>query len=84
MSDEMELSEEEKKILLKTARSSILEEFREGEVEKVNYKAFPKLKMELGAFVTLKINDELRGCIGFMIAQKPLFDTIVEVSKHSC
>ena len=72
----MELSEEEKKILLKTARSSILAEFSEGEVEKVNYKAYPKLKMELGAFVTLKIKDDLRGCIGFMIAQKPLFDTI--------
>ena len=79
----MELSKEEKEILLKAARSSILAEFSEGEVEKVNYKAYPKLKMELGAFVTLKIKDDLRGCIGFMIAQKPLFDTIVEVAKHS-
>lgn len=79
----MELSSEEKNILLRTARESILEVFGEGEVNKINYNAFPKLKMELGAFVTLKIKDKLRGCIGFIIAQKPLFDTIIEVAKHS-
>lgn len=79
----MELSIEEKEILLKAARESILAEFSEGEVTKVDYKAYPKLKMELGAFVTLKINDQLRGCIGYIIAQKSLFETIVEAAKHS-
>ena len=57
----MELSTKEKEILLRAARESILEEFSEAEVARVDYKAFPKLKLELGAFVTLKINDELRG-----------------------
>lgn len=79
----MELSIEEKEILLKAARESILAEFSEGEVTKVDYKAYPRLKMELGAFVTLKINDQLRGCIGYIIAQKSLFETIVEAAKHS-
>jgi len=79
----MELSIEEKEILLKAARESILADFSEGEVTKVDYKAYPKLKMELGAFVTLKINDQLRGCIGYIIAQKCLFETIVEAAKHS-
>jgi len=79
----MELSIEEKEILLEAARESILAEFSEGEVTKVDYKAYPKLKMELGAFVTLKINDQLRGCIGYIIAQKSLFETIVEAAKHS-
>ena len=79
----MELLREEKEILLKVARESILAEFSEGEVTKVDYKAYPKLKMELGTFVTLKINDELRGCIGYITAQKPLFETIVEAAKHS-
>jgi hypothetical protein len=81
--EEMELSNDEKQILLKAARESILEEFSEGEVTKVNYKAYPKLKMELGAFVTLKLKGELRGCIGYIIAQKPLFETVVEAAKHS-
>jgi AmmeMemoRadiSam system protein A len=79
----MELSTEEKEILLKAARESILAEFSEGELTKVNYKAYPKLKMELGAFVTLHINNQLRGCIGYIIAQKALFETIVDAAKHA-
>lgn len=79
----MELTDEEKRILLNAARESILEEFSECDVSKVDYKAYPKLKMELGAFVTLHIDNELRGCIGYIIAQKPLFETIVEAAKHS-
>jgi len=81
--EEMELSIDEREILLKAARESILQEFSECDVTKVDYKAYPKLKMELGAFVTLKINEQLRGCIGYIIAQKPLFETIVEAAKHS-
>jgi len=81
--EEMKLSQEEKEILLRAARESILEEFSECDVSKVDYKAYPKLKMELGAFVTLHINNELRGCIGYIIAQKPLFETIVEAAKHA-
>jgi AmmeMemoRadiSam system protein A len=79
----MELSTEEKEILLKAARESILAEFSEGELTKVDYKAYPKLKMELGAFVTLHINNQLRGCIGYIIAQKALFETIFDAAKHS-
>jgi len=79
----MELSNEEKKILLIAARQSILQEFSECDVTKVDYKAYPKLKMELGAFVTLHIKNELRGCIGYIIAKKPLFEIIVEAAKHS-
>ena len=79
----MELTDDEKKILLKAARESILQEFSECDVTKVDYKAYPKLKMELGAFVTLHIKGDLRGCIGYIIAQKPLFEIIVEAAKHS-
>ena len=55
----MELSTDEKEILLRAARESILEEFGEGKLPTVDYKAHPKLKMELGAFVTLHINNQL-------------------------
>jgi len=79
----MELSSEEKNILLKAARQSILEEFSECDVTKIDYTAFPKLKMELGAFVTLHISKQLRGCIGYIITTKPLFETVVEAAKHS-
>src|SRR5512137_2111946 len=79
----MELSKEEKEILLKAARESILQEFSECDVTMDDYKAYPKLKTEFGAFVTLKIDEQLRGCIGYIIAKKPLFETIVEAAKHS-
>ncbi|MCU0364834.1 MAG: AmmeMemoRadiSam system protein A, partial [Ignavibacteriaceae bacterium] len=80
---EMELSEKEKIILLNAVRESILQEFSESDVTAIDYKAYPKLKMKLGAFVTLHINKQLRGCIGYIIANKPLFETIVEAAKHS-
>ncbi len=79
----MELSNEEKKILLNAARESILGMFNEAEVPHVNYDLYPILKKELGTFVTLKINDQLRGCIGFIIAHDPLFETVVEAAKHA-
>ena len=79
----MELSTEEKRILLKAARESILKEFDGAKLHKIDYKAYPKLEMELGAFVTIKIDNELRGCIGYIFAQKPLFETIIEAAKHS-
>ena len=33
-----------------------------------------------GAFVTLKKNDDLRGCIGYPLPFKPLYETIIEVA----
>lgn len=79
----MELSEDEKKILLRAARESILTMFDEGEDPEVDYDKYPKLKQELGAFVTLKIDEQLRGCIGFIIAHDPLFETVVDAAKHA-
>jgi uncharacterized protein len=79
----MELSNEEKKILLKAARESISAEFDEATVKLFNYTAYPKLKQELGTFVTLKINDQLRGCIGYIVGYQPLFDAVVDAAKQS-
>ncbi len=38
------------------------------------------LKEKRGAFVTLKKNGELRGCIGYIEAYKPLYQTIREMA----
>jgi len=35
-----------------------------------------KLKMHYGAFVTLKINGNLRGCIGRFISSDPLYEVV--------
>ena len=34
------------------------------------------LKRQLGAFVTLKINNNLRGCIGRFISTDPLYEVV--------
>ncbi len=34
------------------------------------------LKKQMGAFVTLKINGTLRGCIGRFISSDPLYDVV--------
>ena len=72
----MNISREEKNILLKAARQSIGSLFDGKEPDQPDYKKYPMLKEKLGAFVTLTINQELRGCIGYIIGRKPLFDTV--------
>ncbi len=77
----MELTNDEKELLLKAARQSILSAFGESEKPEINYSAYPLLKQKMGAFVTIKIDEELRGCIGYIIAIKPLFDTVCETAR---
>ena len=79
----MELSNEEKELLLKAARKSISSKFDATDIPQFDSAAYPNLKENLGAFVTLKINNNLRGCIGYIIGQKPLFDTVVEAAEQS-
>lgn len=79
----MELSTKEKDILLKAARESIRSLFEQAAPPIVDYKLHPGLKIKAGAFVTLKIRNELRGCIGFITSGQPLFETVCEVAKHA-
>jgi conserved hypothetical protein TIGR00296 len=73
------LNEEEKKLLLKLARQSITHYLKNGEMLKTE-PASPRLKQKRGAFVTLHVNGELRGCIGYPLPYKPLYLTIIEVA----
>lgn len=78
----MKLSDEEKRILLQIARKSIEEEFGK---TTVNFNQdFPEtLNLKCGVFVTLSIDDELRGCIGYIIGDKPLYELVYIVAKKS-
>jgi AmmeMemoRadiSam system protein A len=40
----------------------------------------PILRAERGAFVTLKVDGELRGCIGYPLPYKPLAETVAEMA----
>ncbi len=78
---EFDITPEEKKILLQTAREAIAAHL---EKRKPRYPAATgTLKKKCGAFVTLHKQDNLRGCIGFIIAAKPLIETVQEAAKSS-
>ena len=79
----MNISREEKNILLKAARQSISSLFDGKEPDQPDYKKYPLLKEKLGAFVTLTINQQLRGCIGYIIGREPLFDTVCSAAIHA-
>jgi len=79
----MEISEEEKKLLLSAARNSIKSFFDGEEYKPIDFNLYPGLKQNLGAFVTLKIDDTLRGCIGYVFSQESLYDTVCEAAKQS-
>jgi AmmeMemoRadiSam system protein A len=78
---EFQLTLEEKKILLQTARRAIAARL---EKRKPRYpRPTEKLKKKCGAFVTLHKHGDLRGCIGFVVASKPLIDTVAEAAQSS-
>ena len=72
------LTNEEKKILLTTARSGIEAKLKHSNVD------YPKptalLKEKCGAFVSLHNKQALRGCIGYITGIKPLIETIKEMA----
>jgi len=42
-----------------------------------------RLKENRGAFVTIKEKGQLRGCIGYIQAVKPLYETVKDVAKSA-
>ncbi|MCS7229257.1 MAG: AmmeMemoRadiSam system protein A [Candidatus Kryptonium sp.] len=78
----MNLTDEEKIELLRIARNSIVSVVNGGDLPEVEPKT-ENLKTPCGAFVTLTINDTLRGCIGYVEAVKSLAETVNEVAAKS-
>jgi hypothetical protein len=74
------LSMEEKRELLNLARKSIEQAVTGKTVEPLSVSASEALQRECGAFVTLHEAGNLRGCIGFTSAVKPLYRTVWETA----
>ena len=73
------LSEKDRKKLIEIAKTSVFNSV--AGKNKPEFKVSSEyLKQNCGAFVTLNKNGNLRGCIGYIVAQKPLYQTIEEVS----
>ena len=78
-SAETGLTAADKELLLKIARAEL--EARLDGREAPESLALPeRLKEERGAFVTIHKNGRLRGCIGYIEARKPLYETIKEMA----
>lgn len=76
---DFQLTNEEKKTLLTLARESIKEYLATGKRATLP-KETENLKTECGAFVTLHKKGRLRGCIGNMVGQGPLIETVREMA----
>jgi uncharacterized protein len=76
-----ELSENEKKFLKRIALLSIRSRFE----KEIEFPDPPNQKMteRLGAFVTLKKGGRLRGCIGHIIGDRPLWETIIKMAAQA-
>ena len=76
-SDEFIFSKKDKEQLFTIARNSIKAMLFENKKISIDDKQIPDaLKKSLGAFVTLKIDGVLRGCIGRFISSDPLYELV--------
>jgi AmmeMemoRadiSam system protein B/AmmeMemoRadiSam system protein A len=73
------LADDDKIFLLSLARKTIEGEFTGVEPD-IEIPASPLMSESRGAFVTLTKNGQLRGCIGYIEAVKPLIETIRQMA----
>ncbi len=72
---------EEQALIIDIAKACVDYSVKNRAKPKVDYKTVPPIFNEDGAvFVTLEKNGRLRGCIGDIIPQRPLIDSIIERS----
>jgi len=73
---------EEKKFLLKIARGSLDASVRKKHYEEPS-KIPPLLREKRGCFVTLTVNEALRGCIGYIEPVMPLYKAVIENAQNA-
>jgi len=74
------LDKDEQKFLLGLARQSITHYLETGEMLANPVVKNKKLEENRGAFVTLKMDNQLRGCIGYPLPVKSLVETVMEMA----
>ena len=81
---EFNLNVEEKVELLKIARRTISEYLSKKDLPEINEKTLPaNLLIPAGAFVSLKENGQLRGCIGSFNPDQPLYKVVQSMAIAS-
>lgn len=80
---EFSLSKDERKQLLKIVRRAVKSAVQDDDLYDPGDGKNQMLEMDRGAFVTLKINHQLRGCIGYTAASQPLKTTVRDAAIHA-
>lgn len=75
---QVEYSPEERRALLRLAHETILAALRKAKVDLSP--PSPHLGELRGAFTTLHLRGQLRGCVGYVFPVRPLWNTIVETA----
>lgn len=70
-----------KEVLLSLARAAIKSAFLNGKIDTSFVEEYPELQEQGASFVTLTQDGQLRGCIGSIIAHRPLLDDIIHNAK---
>lgn len=76
------MNDNAKRWLLKTARSSI-EQYLKNEKYMPDKPHYSELEEKSGVFVTLKKNDDLRGCIGYITGVEPLYSAVAAMAREA-
>lgn len=72
------LSSDESEFLIHLAKTSIESYLKYKKNFRIDYIQYPKLNLPCAVFVTLNIDDELRGCIGSMTPHMLMSDAVCE------
>ncbi len=84
---ELELTEDDKKQLLTLARKTIVYALRNRRVPQASELGFTisdATRCPRAAFVTLKKHSQLRGCIGDIFPQRPLYKSVIRNAINAC
>jgi AmmeMemoRadiSam system protein A len=76
------MNDSQKKILLKVARDTVEAMMNGVSIEK-SHSNDPELNAHCGCFVTLKNGEQLRGCIGQFVTERPVIEVVAEMAKAS-
>jgi AmmeMemoRadiSam system protein B/AmmeMemoRadiSam system protein A len=75
-----ELNQKEKNVLLKLARDTLVTYLNKQKLPEINLKEYninPRLIQNQGVFVTINKKGQLRGCIGYIKGQAPIYQAVV-------
>ena len=75
----MELSEQQRNTLLDLAYQTIVQYLKTREISAA-HPADPQLAQPAGAFVTLSRHGDLRGCVGHIVADMPLYQVVQQMA----